>query len=167
VDEDDGSIDQATDAALSHSIFHSDGGQPLRLGFDAEALGRLPTHVGLVLTDYNPGFDTLVEVYGAHYRLLGKKRFSRKSFAADVFHGAPDAAKKARFLGAACVEGNSAGGISLLVLTQAAADGSAPREKAGIEIDHIQYGFAPPATGVSAATSGNHGAGAEADGAGD
>ena len=143
VDEDDGTIDAATNPALAHSIHNQGTNRSLRIGFDAKVLGRLPTHVGLAITDCRPAFDTIIEVFGEPYRLLGKKRLHNESFAESNVPG-PGAAKKARFIGMVSTNTYANSGISLVVLTEVPTDGVISDKDAGIEIDHIQYGFAQP-----------------------
>ena len=158
VDEDDGTIDNATNGALSHSIYCERGKNLLTIGFDAVVLGRLPTHVGFVLTDCNPAFNTIVEAFDAAHHSLGKTVLYNSSFSPGIYTSGPNMAEKARFIGMVCARGSQPPGIGSVVVTEVAPNGRAPEgdESAGFEVDHVQYGFLPPLADAPADADANH-----------
>lgn len=142
VDEDDGTIDNATNGALSHSIYHQGGGPPLTINFDAATLGRLPTYVGFVITDCNPAYDTVIEVIDAQHRCLGRKKVYNSSFSAGEYPCGPGQAAKARFFGMVCSQDKESMGIASVVISVVNPnDLPTQEEDACFEVDHIQYGF--------------------------
>ncbi|HEV2569108.1 PEPxxWA-CTERM sorting domain-containing protein [Sphingomonas sp.] len=111
------SVGNGGDPALGHSLFANGS---ITLTFDAAAFGgRLPTHAGLVWTDgNNPITFTAFDQNGVSLgTIVG-------NHATGGFTGQTD---EDRFYGAI-----HAGGISRLVISN----------PPGIEIDHIQFGFA-------------------------
>lgn len=120
VDEDDGAIDGS--GTGGYSFFSSDGLGGIRFTFDAVALGRYPTHVGIVWTD---GTDDIeFEAFDASDMSLG----TRTGTHADAdFNGGTD---EDRFYGIV-----HAGGVKSIVIRN-----SVPGGGAGIEVDHLQYG---------------------------
>src|SRR5262245_5753879 len=70
VDEDDGAVNN--DGTSSFSLRSNDSNSPkVELLFDRTALGKLPTHVGVVLTDGNKDAKTRVDVFDASNTLVG------------------------------------------------------------------------------------------------
>lgn len=121
VDGDDGTIDGNGSAGHSYLTYRASGG--LTFKFDAAALGGAPTYAGLVWTDGNPNaivtfeaFDTNGQSLGVMTKQLGDADTGKGETAED------------RFLG---VEFD--GGISMIRISSSFG---------GIEIDHVQYGYA-------------------------
>jgi len=132
VDADDGSIDGSGTAG--GSFYSGDVNTTISFFFDAQALGSLPTHVGIVWTDVGNlqgssiGSDSVVfEAFGADGSSLGSTgpyvvgdgtALGAAGTAEDRFFGVVDA-----------------GGISRISLTMAVS--------LDWEVDHLQYGVAP------------------------
>ena len=117
VDEDDGAIDGSGTAGGSHAE-----ADDFTIEFDANALGALPTQVGLVWTDGGTSVTATLEVFGAAGNSLGSIGSLGVGDASDAGETAED-----RFFG--WVEPT---GISAVRVSQS---GGGP-----IEIDHLQYG---------------------------
>ena len=152
VDEDDGKIDNATNGALAHSIYRDNSGNSLTVSFDAAVLGRLPTHVGLVITDCSAWLNTMVEAFDASGRSLGTKKVYNCTFATDVHTSGPDQAARARFIGVVCPKG-----IKSVTFACVAPNGRTPEpsESPSFEVDHVQYGFTPSDTSAARHNGGN------------
>lgn len=119
VDGDDGLVDGFGYDGWSYKEYNPDGAS-IMFTFDAETLGVLPTHAGLVWTDGNGAALVYFEVYGPDGYSLG----SFQSLLGDGFHnGSTDAD---RFLGA-----EYSGGISAMRVWA---------EFGSLEVDHVQYG---------------------------
>ncbi|MDA2917092.1 hypothetical protein MYX64_09680 [Nitrospinae bacterium AH_259_B05_G02_I21] len=122
VDEDDGSIDGS--GAGGHELFT---GQPpaVEFTFDAGVLGHLPTHVGIVWTDGQPGETITFEAFDEAGTSLGTVTGNHAdgttfgTTAEDRFYGV--------------IHG---GGISKIRISD-------PFFQSGIEVDHLQYGLVP------------------------
>lgn len=128
VDADDGAIDGS--GLLGDSFFSGSGGAGIRFTFNAAILGGLPTHAGIVWTD--GGGTTRFEAFDASLVSLGV--IGPVAIADGSFSGTTD---EDRFFGAI----NLAGISSILISNSAG----------GIEVDHLQFGFASvdtPPTGV-------------------
>lgn len=121
VDEDDGAIDGN---GCGVDWFAPSGPAGIRFTFDANVLGHLPTHVGLVWTD---GYDVInFEAFGPDGASLGTLHGSH---AVDIWTCAGGAGED-RFYGAA-----SPSGIGSIFINCGVGAGG------GIEVDHLQYGF--------------------------
>jgi len=128
VDEDDGQIDGngSFGASLADGL-NSRGGsaQGVRFTFDANILGYLPTHAGIVWTEGNISDSIIFEAFGPEGESLGT--FSTKtSFDRDFSGDAEDDI----FLGII-----NPSGISAIVTYAATLGGES------FEVDHLQYGF--------------------------
>jgi hypothetical protein len=123
VDGDDGVIDGLGTAG--HSYFYVDGSVGIRVTFNADELGALPTFAGLVWTDGGFGCSITFEAFDEHGASLGT---IVKDNAGDFSFSGTTA--EDRFCGVKYDAGISA--IRMLNNTNA------------IEIDHIQYGGLPP-----------------------
>ena len=130
VDEDDGRIDgsgQTTAGDRGHAMW---AGGTIEFSFDAEALGALPTHAGIVWTDGGgtgsfEAFDALGESIGTITAIISDGVF-RGTTVDDYFFGAVNLT-----------------GISKITIGTGFA----------VEVDHLQYGSAVAvAAGVNAAT---------------
>ena len=97
VDEDDGAIDGANHGARTRSLWFAGDGASLTLSFNAQELGRLPTHVGFVITDCSPNVNTQIDVFDGASRLLAKHRVYHSTFATADRRCGKDQAAKARF----------------------------------------------------------------------
>jgi len=119
VDADDGAIDGF--GRLGHSFFSNDGPVGIRFTFTASALGGdLPTHVGIVWTD---GTNAIrFEAFDAANNSLGVVTGNH----ADGSFGGQTG--EDRFYGII-----SSGGVSSILIQNGGG---------GIEVDHLQYGFA-------------------------
>ena len=120
VDADDGAIDGSGTAGTS--FFSGSGAAGISFSFDAEVLGALPTHAGIVWTD---GSGTIqFEAFDAEGASLGTiGPFSETGSPDDNFNGGT---AEDRFFGFA-----DAAGISRIHISNTAG---------GIEVDHLQYG---------------------------
>jgi len=122
VDADDGVIDGA--GADGHAFFQvNPAGAVFMISFDDVALGVLPTHAGVVWTDGN---DTGMVTFTA-YDAAGDVLDSFDAALGDGVHDGSTAAD--RFLGVEWQDGLSAIEIRASI--------------GSMEIDHIQYGYAP------------------------
>ncbi|NNF42862.1 MAG: hypothetical protein HKO59_14050 [Phycisphaerales bacterium] len=125
VDEDDGAVDGF--GTFGRSFWNIGDGVTSVLRFDADELGALPTHAGLVWTDGNRAADVTFEAFDAAGVSLG-------SFIAqlgdDFGNGTTG---EDRFLGV-----EFTGGVSRIEITTSLG---------GLEFDHVQFGLipAPPA----------------------
>jgi hypothetical protein len=124
VDAADGSVDGSGTMGISYFVAGS--GNPVgNFTFDAAVLGRLPTHVGIVLTDaYNPAF---AEAFDVDDQSLGVVTVTS-------FGPPPDTqgqTSEDRFVGFY----SPLGIRSLRVNTS---------EGGGLEVDHFQYGLLEP-----------------------
>jgi hypothetical protein len=142
VDEDDGVIDNANRGDITHSLWFGGDGGALTIWFDANVLGRLPTHVGFVITDCSPDVNTRVEVFDQAHRLLAKEKLYNVTFAEADHRAGPGRAAESRFFGIVRANAEDRGGIGSIVLTEVFPNDR--RADQGIEIDHIQYGAALP-----------------------
>ncbi|MCB1741825.1 MAG: hypothetical protein KDK91_15735 [Gammaproteobacteria bacterium] len=132
VDADDGSVDGS--GTGGHSFFTAQQTRILQFSFDANALGSLPTHAGLVWTDV--GFVDAGGTLG-----IADMTFSAFDAADDLILAVSGSA-----LGDGSTFGMTAedrffgiqhdAGISRIALAIATSD--------DFEIDHLQYGFAAP-----------------------
>lgn len=129
VDADDGFIDGFGSAGYS---LYSSGTTSLSLTFSTDALGRLPTHAGIVWTDVgfvyagNTGYGT---VNFTAYDLLS---VSLGTVSADLGDGAfSGETTEDRFFGVV-----NAAGISRIVIEMAYSP--------DWEVDHLQYSYATP-----------------------
>jgi PKD domain len=144
-DEDDGAINGNGTSPFSLRGDGSNSAQ-LELRFNADVLGKLPTHVGVVLTDGNKNAKTRVDVFDASGTLVGTTNANlTNNFLDGSFNGG--GASEDRFFGFI-----SAQGIAKMTVTNIRAGGSG---SSAFTIDHIQYGF-DPITG-NAAPSANAG----------
>ena len=127
VDADDGAIDGSGSrgwALFSHTS------QGITFTFDAAALGRLPTHAGVVWTDAEGPRTTSVflesfDANGSSSGLFGPFTVGDNTTSGTTLED--------RFLGVV-----DPGGISAIRIFHQAAQ---------IEVDHLQYGWAPPCKG--------------------
>jgi hypothetical protein len=126
VDEDDGAIDGS---GLGRFSYHTPV-QVFNVGFSAGVLGQLPTDVGFVWTDGMAGTLT-VRAYNGSNSLISMLLASVGTLP-NSYIGETD---EDRFIGF-----RSPSGISRLEVTVNPA--------AGIEMDHVQYGFTPVTTPV-------------------
>jgi predicted secreted protein len=142
VDEDDGAINGNGTSPFSLRGDGSNSAQ-LELRFNAGVLGKLPTHVGVVLTDGNKNAKTRVDVFDVSGTLVGTTNANlTNSFLDNSFNGG--GAGEDRFFGFI-----SAQGIAKMTVTNIRAGGSG---SSAFTIDHIQYGF-DPITGNAAPTA--------------
>lgn len=121
VDADDGVIDGSGNQGHSYLTYRASGG--LTFSFDADALGGLPTYAGLVWTDGNSEALVTFEAFDADGNLIG----TMQQYLGDADTGQGETAED-RFLG---VEFD--GGISAIRISA---------NFGGIEVDHVQYGYA-------------------------
>ncbi|MCU0915459.1 MAG: hypothetical protein MUC88_12970 [Planctomycetes bacterium] len=120
VDGDDGILDGL--GQNGNAWFFASGTTGLTFTFEAGVLGALPTHAGLVWTD---GLNSVTfQAYNAWGDLLGT--IGPANIADGSFAGTTG---EDRFFGI-----SDDGGIWKIAITAGAA---------GIEIDHLQYGYAP------------------------
>ena len=127
VDADDGTVDGfGRDGHILADVGNRPGGDlGYTFRFDAQTLGRLPTHVGIVWTDGSPTAPTQFEVYDAQDNLVGivgpvkisDAWFSGQT-AEDHFFGVVHAA-----------------GIQRIVIRN-------PGSSNSMDVDHLQYGIA-------------------------
>jgi PKD domain len=142
VDEDDGAVNGNGTSPFSLRGDGSNNAQ-LELRFKAGVLGKLPTHVGVVLTDGNKNAKTRVDVFDASGTLVGTTNANlTNSFLDNSFNGG--AVGEDRFFGFI-----SAQGIAGMTVTNIRAGGSG---SSAFTIDHIHYGF-DPITGNAAPTA--------------
>ncbi len=128
VDADDGTIDGS--GLLGDSWFSSNGAAGVTFTFDAGVLGALPTHAGIVWTD-GAGQVTF-QAFGPTNNLLGTiGPISDASFPDGSVSGTT---AEDRFFGII-----APGGISSIFISNSSG---------GIEVDHLQYGIAGPASAV-------------------
>lgn len=120
VDADDGAVDGHGSAG--HSWFNSGGSSGITFTFNSTVLGALPTHVGIVWTD-GVGAATF-EAWDQNGVSLGTLTGSH---ADGVFTGTT---AEDRFYGMV-----HAGGISKVKIKGASG---------GLEVDHLQFGYAVP-----------------------
>src|SRR5262249_35439934 len=124
VDADDGVIDGS--GLNGDSYFNGCGSCGVTFHFDANALGELPDYAGMVWTD---GAGTITfEAFDEHGNSLG----IINGFDADGSNNGETA--EDRFFGMF-----NSGGISAIKLSNASG---------GIELDHVQYGFASESSAV-------------------
>lgn len=121
VDGDDGSIDGSGSSGHSYLTYRASGG--LTFKFDADALGGAPTYAGLVWTDGNPNAIVTFEAFDTDGNLIGT--MTKQLGNADT--GMGETAED-RFLGV-----EFEGGISMIRISSTFG---------GIEVDHVQYGYA-------------------------
>ena len=118
VDCDDGVIDG--NGTNGRSFFSPAGSIGIRFTFDAAVLGALPTHAGIVWTD---GLNFI------HFEAFDAQGVSLGTLVGDHADGSfSGTTAEDRFYGVI-----NAGGISSILISN---DGG------GIEVDHLQYGFA-------------------------
>lgn len=122
VDGDDGVIDGF--GQNSRSFFQNIGPAGITFTFSATTLGQLPTHVGIVWTDGNNNIR--FEAFDSANNSLG---FLSGNHADGSFTGETG---EDRFYGII-----SAGGIGSIF-----AQSGLPGNGGGLEVDHLQYGFA-------------------------
>ncbi len=127
VDADDGVIDGLGQGGHSYgnTANQANGSFGITIQFDAQALGGLPTHAGLVWTDGSSTALTVFEAFdanGVSLGTIGPVKVGDNSFFGTT---AED-----RFFGV-----SNAGGISRLVIRD-------PGSVNSMEIDHLQYGIA-------------------------
>lgn len=134
VDADDGVIDGSGRAG--HSLAIGAYAVELSFAFDAQVLGRLPTHAGLVWTDSHPGYDTVTfTAYDANGVSLGP-------ISAYLGDGTTlGGTAEDRFFGII-----NPGGISRISMSSA--------NNMTWEVDHLQFGAAPVPEPTSAALLG-------------
>jgi K319-like protein len=137
VDEDDGAFNHAGTSPFS---LHGDESPQLELRFNASVLGRLPTHVGIVLTDGNQKAKTRVNVFDASNALVG-------STDANLANGFLDGS----FNGGSTDEDRFFGFMSAQGIARMTVD-SLKGSSLAFTLDHIQYGF-DPVTGNAAPTA--------------
>jgi len=127
VDADDGVIDGS--GLNGDSFFGFDGGVGIRFTFNAGTLGALPTHVGIVWTDSYFSYPVQFQAFGPGGNLLGTIGPTNVlgEFPDDSFNGET---AEDRFFGVINAEG-----ISSIFISSSSI--------AGIEVDHLQYGFKP------------------------
>ena len=127
VDEDDGVIDGSGLAGNSWWTGFPGFGSTIVFSFDANVLGALPTHAGLVWTDaFPPGPDTvLFEAFDSASNLIGSIGPSVVGDSSNQGETDED-----RFFGI-----SYAGGISRIQLTMGAST--------NFEVDHVQHGMVP------------------------
>ncbi len=115
VDCDDGAIDGS--GLLGDSYF---GAPNIRFTFNADVLGSLPTHAGIVWTDGSPNTTVTFEAFGAGGASLG----SITAVNGDTSNNGTT--EEDRFYGV--IESS---GISAIVIRHTSG---------GLEVDHLQYG---------------------------
>jgi len=152
VDFDDGEFG----LSLGYSLLEGDGS--LQIKFSEVELGFLPTHVGIVVTDWTVDLNELSDVTLSAAQTIGD--VSTGTFVDSVTGGIADNASVSNiggntvtifgvdhmtlediFLGV-----SNAGGIESIVVTN-----NSILSNAGIEIDHLQFGYFPgafPGAGV-------------------
>jgi ELWxxDGT repeat protein len=120
VDADDGAIDGS--GHLGSDYLVRPGSTGVSFQFDSTALGGLPSHVGIVITNgFGGSPSSTVEFYDGAGILI-----ARQSVLIDNLH---NATADARFVGAF-----HAGGIKTIRITSLGTGNS------GLEVDHLQYG---------------------------
>lgn len=134
VDADDGVIDGLGLHGNSWWTGFPGFGNKIVFSFDANVLGALPTHVGLVWTDsFPPGSDTVVfEAFDSSSNLVGSIGPSAVGDASNQGETGED-----RFFGV-----SYAGGISRMELTMGGST--------NFEVDHVQYGMVPEPSTLAA-----------------
>lgn len=136
VDGDDGVIDGF--GQNGRSFFQNNGPAGIQFTFSSVTLGQLPTHVGIVWTDGNNNIR--FEAFDGANNSLG---FLTGSHAQGGFTGET---AEDRFYGII-----SAGGIGSIFIQSGVPSGGG-----GLEVDHLQYGFAAvpePTTLILASSS--------------
>ncbi|MFO0872411.1 MAG: hypothetical protein U0575_00380 [Phycisphaerales bacterium] len=130
VDCDDGAIDGK--GQQGHSFFMVPGSTGIKFTFSAAVLGGLPTFAGIVWTD-GGAFNTVTfEAFGPGNVSLGV------IIAPNVGDGAFNSmTAEDRFFGV-----SDPGGISAISIKSVPSGGGS-----GLEVDHLQYGFAPTCLG--------------------
>lgn len=127
VDGDDGAIDGF--GRNGHSLFSvnnlANESAGITLTFSRDALGWLPTHVGLVWTDGTGGRERVVQFFDEQGGLLG----TQSAITGDGSFSGSTA--EDRFFG-----GIFAQGVARMTFR-------APQAVNGLEIDHVQYGIIP------------------------
>lgn len=121
VDGDDGSIDGSGSSGHSYLTYRASGG--LTFKFDAAAMGGAPTYAGLVWTDGNPNAIVKFEAFDTSGNIILTKTVQLGNADTGKGETAED-----RFLGV-----EFEGGISQIRISSSFG---------GIEVDHIQYGYA-------------------------
>ena len=121
VDGDDGVIDGK--GLNGDSYFAGNGASGITFTFDAGVLGSLPTHAGIVWTD--GAGQVFIEAFDSNGVSMGTR--GPYNFPDNVIDGTT---AEDRLLGAYNKDGISAIKIR--------------NTSGGIEVDHLQYGFAPP-----------------------
>jgi len=116
------SVDGGGDAGRSFFTLNGVGG--ITFTFDKAVLGKLPTHVGIVWTDGDAPKRTF-KAFDQNNVLLGTIIDSTQKFFST---GGDDDPKNYRFFGV-----TNPGGISSIFINN---------DSGGIEVDHLQYGFA-------------------------
>jgi PKD domain len=142
VDEDDGTVNG--NGAAPFSLRSNDSNNPrVELRFDGSVLGKLPTHVGVVLTDGNKDAKTRVDVYDASNTLVGT---TNANLTNSFLDGSPNGGGTGedRFFGFISPQG-------IASMTVDSIKGGAKGSLA-FTLDHIQYGF-DPVTGNAAPTA--------------
>lgn len=129
VDADDGTIDGSS--AGGQSLFTNTSPTGFKFSFSLSALGKLPTHAGLVWTDgawtvSNRTANVIFEAFGPNDESLGV--ITATGFQDTVITGTT---AEDRFFGV-----TNAQGISAIAIRAVGGSGS------GMEIDHLQYGAA-------------------------
>jgi hypothetical protein len=142
VDEDDGAINGTGTSPFS---LRGEESPQLELRFNASVLGRLPTHVGVVLTDGNQKAKTRVNVFDAAGTLVGSTDANlTNGFLDGSFSGGGTG--EDRFFGFMASQG-------IAKMTVDSLKGSAPKGSSlAFTLDHVQYGF-DPVTGNAAPTA--------------
>ena len=121
VDADDGVTDGS--GLNGDSYFSGSGSSGILFTFSSAVLGSLPTSAGLVWTDGGGGTSVTFNVYGPIGQLLNTTTVSGFADSSNSGETAED-----RFFGA-----SNDSGISAIFMSNAGG---------GIEVDHLQYGFA-------------------------
>lgn len=125
VDEDDGAVDgNGINGTSLISEFHSAASEPsLAFSFDSNVLGKLPTHVGFVVTGLNG--DRIME-----FSAFDETNALISSFQFEVLVQDNGRVEEDRFIGI-----SDFGGISRVELAHVSNAGDQ------VEIDHFQYGL--------------------------
>lgn len=127
VDEDDGLIDGS---GINGQSYFGVGGIGFTFSFDANVLGALPTHAGVVWTDGAVTNEVTFEAFDANGVSLGL--IVGPNIGDNNFN---NGTAEDRFFGVV-----EAGGISAIRIFNSMMSGGG----SGIEVDHLQYGVAAP-----------------------
>lgn len=138
VDADDGLIDGS--GLAGHSWYVENGPTGVTFTFDAERLGGLPTHVGIVWADGRQSAEVTFEAFGLNSNSLGTVV---ATLGDNSIHGTT---AEDRFFGVMDPSGISAILIKSVGGTPIGGTG------AGLEVDHLQYGRNLPLTNALVTT---------------